>query len=110
MVNPHYRAVDHLHLAAMSLDHAMDELLLAASAAVAAQRGRVTEMFLAQFAGIVFVVAAVVAMTAVAEAASRRHIMQGGWSSRQHIYGAQHYAPWYERNQNENPDFQMVHD
>jgi hypothetical protein len=34
LVKPHYRAVDHLHLAAMSLDHAMDELLLAASAAV----------------------------------------------------------------------------
>jgi hypothetical protein len=50
LVNPHYRAVDHLRLAAMSLDHAMDELLLAVSAAVAAQRGRVTEMFLAQFA------------------------------------------------------------
>jgi hypothetical protein len=47
LVNPHYRAVGHLHLAAMSLDHAMDELLLAASAAVAAQRGRVMEMFLA---------------------------------------------------------------
>jgi hypothetical protein len=61
---------------------------------------------------IVFVVAAVVATTAVAEARSPRHIMQGGWSSRQHVYGAEHYAPWYDSygNQNENPDFQMVHD
>jgi hypothetical protein len=61
---------------------------------------------------IVFVVAAVIATTAVADAASRspRHIVQGGWSSRQHVYAAGRYAPWYERNQNENPDFQMVHD
>jgi hypothetical protein len=32
-----------------------------------------------------------------------------GWSSRVHVYGPNHYAPWYDShgNNNLNPDFQL---
>jgi hypothetical protein len=62
---------------------------------------------------IAFAVAALVATTAVAQAASTsRTSHQTGkerWSSRVHVYGADHYAPWYDSygNSNMNPDFQL---
>jgi hypothetical protein len=62
---------------------------------------------------IAFAVAALVATTAVAQAASTSRSSQQtareGWSSRQHVYGADHYAPWYDSYGNVNPDFQLVH-
>jgi hypothetical protein len=63
---------------------------------------------------IAFAVAALLATAAVAQAASAsRNPHQGssgGWSSREHVYAADHYAPWYPSygNSNMNPDFQLV--
>jgi hypothetical protein len=57
--------------------------------------------------------AAVVATTAVADAASASRNAQQqhnvGWASRQHVYAADHYTPWYDSYGNTNPDFQLVH-
>jgi hypothetical protein len=64
---------------------------------------------------LILATAAVVATTAVAQAASpSRNAQQQhnvGWASRQHVYAADHYAPWYDSygNSNMNPDFQLVH-
>jgi hypothetical protein len=57
--------------------------------------------------------AAILATTAVAEAASTARTDEqhnAGWASRQHVYAAGHYAPWYPSygNSNMNPDFQLV--
>jgi hypothetical protein len=65
---------------------------------------------------LVLAAAAVVATTVGAQAASAsRNVQQQqhnvGWASRQHVYAADHYAPWYDSygNNNMNPDFQLVH-
>jgi hypothetical protein len=64
---------------------------------------------------LALVAAAVLAATATAQAASKsensEHMARWGWSSRVHVYGADHYAPWYDSygNNNMNPDFQLVH-
>jgi hypothetical protein len=64
---------------------------------------------------LVLATAAVVATTAVAQAASvSRNAQQQhnvGWASRQHVYAADRYTPWYDSygNNNMNPDFQLVH-
>ena len=36
-------------------------------------------------------------------------VSQQGWSSRVHVYAANHYAPYYDSygNNNLNPDFQL---
>jgi hypothetical protein len=63
---------------------------------------------------IAFAVVAMLATAATAQAASvSRNPKQDssrGWSSREHVYGADHYAPWYPSygNSNMNPDFQLV--
>jgi hypothetical protein len=64
---------------------------------------------------LVLAAAAVVATTVGAQAASAsrnvQHQHNVGWASRQHVYAADHYAPWYDSygNNNMNPDFQLVH-
>jgi hypothetical protein len=64
---------------------------------------------------LVLAAAAMVVTTVVAEAASASRNDQQqhnvGWASRQHVYAADHYAPWYDSygNNNMNPDFQLVH-
>lgn len=64
---------------------------------------------------LTLVAAALLAMTAVAQAATAsersQHTARTGWPSRVHVYGAEHYAPWYDSygNNNMNPDFQLVH-
>ncbi len=64
---------------------------------------------------LTLVAAALLATTAVAQAATAsertQHTARTGWSSRLHVYGADHYAPWYDScgNNNMNPAFQLVH-
>jgi hypothetical protein len=64
---------------------------------------------------LVLAAAVVVATTVGAQAASAsRNVQQQhnvGWASRQHVYAADHYMPWYDSygNNNMNPDFQLVH-
>jgi hypothetical protein len=64
---------------------------------------------------LALVAAALLATTAVTQAASTsessQHTARTGWSSRVHVYGADHYTPWYDSygNNNMNPDFQLVH-
>jgi hypothetical protein len=64
---------------------------------------------------LILVAATMLAATATAQAASTphnsQHMARSGWSSRVHVYGAEHYAPWYDSygNNNMNPDFQLVH-